>query len=313
MSVAEKLKVKDTNRELLQRFEDKAHEVILDKDLQIRLFLCTVLAGGHMLIEDMPGMGKTTMVKMFGQLLGLDFRRIQFTNDLLPADIIGSVIFDEKSQKFNFHKGPIFGELVLADEVNRATPKTQSACLQAMEEYQVSVDGKGYSLPHPFFLIATQNPKQNIGTFPLPESQLDRFLMKISLGFPNREAERQLLMGESRHKIIEHIDRVMSPSDVIAMQDLVKRVRISAKVVDYLQNIVDLSRSKYQGLSPRAALGMIRAAQAWAYIEGREFVVPEDIQAIGVPTMNHRLATSDDPFGMNGVRRAQEILESVPV
>lgn len=313
MGVAEKLRIRDSERLLIQRFEKEAHEIILGKEHQIRLTLCTVLAGGHILIEDIPGVGKTTLAKLFGRLLGMDFRRIQFTNDLLPADIIGSSIFDERTKQFNFHKGPIFGGLVLADEVNRATPKTQSAFLQAMEESQVSVDGNIYQLPNPFFIIATQNPNQNIGTFPLPESQLDRFLMRISLGFPDRAAERALLMGEKRQKLIDHLESVLFPEDILRMQTAVEKVRVSDHIVNYLQNIVDSSRSKFQGLSPRAALGMMKAAQAWAYIDGRDFVIPEDIQAVGVPTMNHRLSTIDDPLGMSGMKRAQEIIESVPV
>ncbi len=313
MSVLVKIADNHQFSHTLTQLESMANGVILNKENEIRLTLSCIIAGGHLLVEDNPGMGKTTLIKVLAKLLGLNFNRIQFTNDLLPGDIIGNSIYDQNDKRFVFFPGPIFSQLVLADEINRATPKTQSACLQAMEEYQVSVDGQTHPLPRPFFLIATQNPRQSIGTFALPESQLDRFLMKIHLGYPNRAAEKELLMGDSRQKMIDHLKPVTSTDEILAMQESARDVQVSDSVIEYLQNIVDKTRAKFQGLSPRAVLGVLAAAKAWAFIEGRTFVIPEDIQAVAVATMSHRLSTTDDPHGINSRHRVNDVLKSVPV
>jgi MoxR-like ATPase len=300
----------------LNDFRKTASQVILDKDHEIQLALCCILAQGHLLIEDIPGMGKTTLVLTLAKLFNLKSSRIQFTNDLLPADILGSSIFDADQKQFRFHPGPIFAELVLADELNRATPKTQSACLQAMEEQKVTMDGVTHELPDPFVFIATQNPKQQVGTFLLPESQLDRFLMRIEMGYPNREAERKLLLGENRHDVLADLKPVMNPSDLIQLQKAVRKVHASDAVVHYLQNIIAYTREGHRssvGLSPRAAIGFLNAARAWAFLQGREMVLPEDIQAVGVAVMSHRLNPGADLTGKTGTRLAEEILAHVSV
>jgi MoxR-like ATPase len=258
-------------------------------------------------------MGKTSLVKTISKLLGLEEQRIQFTNDLLPADILGTPIFNKNSQTFNFHKGPLFSNFVLADEINRATPKTQSACLQAMEEKQVTMDGHVYELPRPFFLIATQNPQENIGTFPLPESQLDRFLMRLELGFPSREAEKGILRGRDRNLWIKELKPVMTPQDLIEMIEQIDEVTVSDSSLDYLQDIVEKSRTLSWGLSPRGARDFNKAAKAHAFIEGRNFVIPEDYQAVGVAVMNHRLRSHEDLGEKSTHQLAQEIIHSVPI
>lgn len=307
-----------TTSALLDKFLAQANSVIIDKDHEIRLTACCLLAGGHLLLEDIPGVGKTTLVKMLAQSLGLRFSRIQFTNDLLPADILGGAVFIKERGEFVFQQGPIFAELILGDELNRATPKTQSACLQAMEEHKVTVDGKTHLLPRPFFFIATQNPRQQIGTFPLPESQLDRFLMRIQLGYPSRAGEKILLMSEAREQLIETLPVILSANALVELQGLVRKVHVSEAIVDYIQNIVDRSRTESEkirsiGLSPRAALGLIRAAQAWTFLAGRSNVIPEDVQAVAVSVMSHRLNPSDDFSGETGKRLAEDIVLQVRV
>lgn len=305
-------------RQSLQNFLEQANKVIIDKDREIRLTTCCLLAGGHLLIEDIPGVGKTTLVKMLAQSLGLSFSRIQFTNDLLPADILGGAVFIKERGQFEFHRGPIFAELVLGDELNRATPKTQSACLQAMEEHKITVDGETHLLPRPFFFIATQNPRQQIGTFPLPESQLDRFLMRIQLGYPSRTGEKTLLMSQSRETLIESLPKILSTEHLLQMQEQVRKVHVSEAIVEYVQNLVDRSRTESErirsvGLSPRAALGLIRASQSWAYLSGRQNVIPEDVQAVAVAVMSHRLNPSDDFSGESGKRLSEDIVLQVRV
>ncbi|MEO0337172.1 MAG: AAA family ATPase, partial [Pseudomonadota bacterium] len=250
--------------EPVQKFLEIGSKVILGKRDQLELALCTVLARGHLLIEDIPGVGKTTLVKLIGKALGLQESRIQFTNDMLPADILGASIYDESQKKFTFHKGPLFGQIVIADELNRATPKTQSACLQAMEERFVSVDGAQHELPSPFFMIATQNPREQIGTYMLPESQTDRFLMKIEMGYPDRDSEKELLRGESRQKVLNSLQPVLTPDEVIKIQDKVEAIHVSDAVIDYVQDILKESRShKAQyGLSPRSGLALVKAGKA---------------------------------------------------
>src|SRR3989344_5658711 len=230
-------------RQKLDAFFAQANEVLLDKENQVRLAMACFLANGHFLIEDIPGVGKTTMVHLFARSMSLEFSRVQFTNDLLPSDILGNSIFDAREQKFHFHAGPIFGELILADELNRATPKTQSALLQAMEEKEVSVDGTTHKLPRPFFVVATQNSRQQAGTFPLPESELDRFLMRLSFGYPSRAGERKLLMGEDRRDMLEKLSPLVGASELVEAQGMVKRVRASEAVIDYIQDVLDAPRS----------------------------------------------------------------------
>jgi MoxR-like ATPase len=267
--------------------------VLLGKEHEIRLALACLLARGHLLIEDLPGVGKTTLAHTLARALGLHFTRIQFTADLLPADILGVSVFETKSATFVFHPGPIFTQLVLADEINRATPKTQSALLEAMEERQVSTEGTTRKLPEPFFVIATQNPHHLVGTFPLPESQLDRFLMRVTLGYPDRAAERALLKGRERRELLETLAAVMTPEQLIGVQHQVSRVHAADALLDYLQNLVEATRTSgefAEGLSPRAGLAWLAAARAWALLEGRDMVLPEDIQAVAVPVIAHRLA-----------------------
>ena len=276
----------------LSRALDQINRIVLGKDRQVRLCLACLLARGHLLIEDAPGVGKTTLAHALARTLGLEFHRIQFTSDLLPADILGAAIYDRDSAKFSFHPGPIFAQVILADEINRASPKAQSALLEAMEEGQVSIEGETRPLPTPFFVIATQNPGAQIGAFPLPESQLDRFLFRIRLGYPEPAAERALLKGQDRRDLLAALTPVLAPTDFLQQQQAVQRVQVADALLDYLQALIAASRSDHRflvGLSPRAGLGFLRAAQAWAYLEGRTYVQPEDVQAVLPALVPHRL------------------------
>ncbi len=267
-------------------------QVIVGKDLQVRQALTCLLAGGHLLVEDVPGVGKTTLAHALSISLGLQFNRIQFTSDLLPADVAGISIYDREKGGFAFHPGPIFTQVLLADEINRATPKTQSGLLEAMEERQVSVDGVTRELPEPFFVIATQNPTHQIGTFPLPESQLDRFLICLSLGYPDAAAERALLMGEDRRSMLKTLPALMAPAELAAAQRGLRQIHAAPALIDYVQALAQASRQSgafAEGLSPRAALALLQAARAWAALEGRDHVIPEDVQAMLVPVCAHRL------------------------
>ena len=273
------------------------NSIILGKDRTVKLALSCLLAKGHLLIEDVPGVGKTTLAHTIANVLGLDFQRLQFTSDMLPADILGISIFERETNQFSFHKGPIFSQLLLADEVNRATPRTQSALLEAMEERQVSIEGKTYTLPSPFFVIATQNPSNQIGTFPLPESQSDRFLMKIEIGYPDAQAEKELLLGNDRRQMLQQLQAVISTEQLLEIQIAVQHIHVSSSIIDYVQQLLAHSRDSgifHFGLSPRAGLGLLRAAQAWALIEQREHVLPEDIQAVLPSVVNHRLQARDE-------------------
>ncbi|MFJ5296258.1 AAA family ATPase [Pseudomonas sp. NPDC088368] len=292
------------------------NEVVLGKEPQVRLALTCLLGGGHLLIEDLPGMGKTTLSHTLARVLGLSFQRIQFTSDLLPGDILGTSIFDRETGQFTFHPGPIFAELVLADEINRATPKSQSALLEAMEEGQVTIEGATRLLPDPFFVIATQNPFSQGGTFALPESQLDRFLMRLSLGYPARSAEKALLLGESRRELLPRIEPILDHTELAALQAEARRVRASDALVDYVLRLVDATRSQPQfayGLSPRASLAILSAARAWALLIGRDYVIPEDVQAILPAVIGHRLRDRSDPTGHGGGALVQWLLREVPV
>ena len=271
---------------------DQINRIVLGKDKQVRLCLACLLARGHLLIEDVPGVGKTTLAHALAKTLGLDFHRIQFTSDLLPADVLGAAIYDRDSGSFSFHPGPIFAQVILADEINRASPKAQSALLEAMEEGQVSIEGETRPLPTPFFVIATQNPTDQIGAFPLPESQLDRFLLRIRLGFPDRAAERALLRGEDRSDLLSNLPAAISANEFVAQQQQVRQVHVSDALLDYLQALIGASRQNARfiaGLSPRAGLGLMRVSQAWAYLAGRNFVQPEDVQAVLPALTPHRL------------------------
>ncbi|MDQ7073781.1 MAG: AAA family ATPase [Gammaproteobacteria bacterium] len=276
----------------LQAAITACEEIILGKRQQIRLAFCCLLANGHLLIEDRPGVGKTTLANTLARVLGLSHQRIQFTSDLLPADLLGCAIYQTENSQFHFHPGPIFHQLILADEINRTSPKTQSALLEAMEEQQVTVEGQTRPLDVPFFVIATQNPNQQSGTFPLPESQLDRFLMCISLGYPNPEAERRLLQGEDpRHKMA-HLVNTLTPELLLQLQQQVNSVHASDALLDYLQHLLAFSRQTehfIDGLSPRAGMGLLRAARAWALLEQRDYLLPEDLQAVLPAVVGHRL------------------------
>src|SRR6201996_3044462 len=289
-------------------------QIIVGKEDAIRLAVSCILARGHLLIEDLPGVGKTTLSHALARSLGLDFRRIQFTSDLLPADIIGNSIFDREKQRFVFHAGPLFSQVVLIDEINRATPKTQSALLEAMEETHITVDGVTHSLPSPFFVMATQNPQHQIGTFPLPESQLDRFLMRIELGVPDRAAERKMLLGQDRRQMLLDLKPVMDGATLAEIQTRVREVHASAKLLDYLQDLLDASRRRHRtGLSPRAGLALLHAAQAWALMQGRDMVLPEDLQAVGKSVISHRLGQDLESLEETGSPLAEQILREVPV
>ncbi len=294
---------------------DALNKIILGKPSQIRLAVVCLLAKGHLLIEDLPGMGKTTLAHALAKVLGLDFQRIQFTSDLLPGDILGSAIYRRSDETFKFHKGPIFTQVILADEVNRATPKSQSALLEAMEEYQVTVDGVSHKLPEPFFVIATQNPFHQIGTYPLPESQLDRFLIRISLGYPAREVERQLFSGGDARPLIEELNAVMTPEALIAMQNNVDQIAVSDKLFDYLQDLVAATRQSSHwshGISPRGGLALLQAAKAWALMEARDYVIPEDIQAVWLAVAEHRLL-SQATTSIAAANPVADILKDTPI
>jgi MoxR-like ATPase len=306
---------------MLEKFRATASQIgtiIVGKSLQIRQSLTCLLAGGHLLIEDAPGVGKTTLAHAIALSMGLPFRRIQFTSDLLPSDVIGVSVYDRTTGQFVFHPGPIFTEVLLADEINRASPKTQSALLEAMEENQVSTDGLSRPLPQPFFVIATQNPLHQVGTFPLPESQLDRFLMCISLGYPDRAAERSLLSGDARRDMLKVLQPVARPADLLAAQSEVRKVYVSAALLDYIQALIAHTRAsgKYaEGLSPRGGLALLAAARAWAWLDGREHVIPEDVQNIMPSVAGHRLHATSRESGraLHGKELVSQLITAVPV
>jgi len=287
------------------------NQIILGKDAQIRLCLACLLAKGHLLIEDVPGVGKTTLAHAIAKSLGLSFQRVQFTSDLLPADVLGVSIFDRETGKFRFQRGPIFAQIVLADEINRASPKAQSALLEAMEEQQVTLDGETMPLPDPFFVIATQNPQEQAGTFPLPESQLDRFLMRVHLGYPAAAAERELLNGVDRRDLVNSLNTVLTVVQLHQLQHRVLEVHVAPPLLDYVQALVAHTRSSARlgaGLSPRAAIGLLKAARAWALIAGRTAVIPEHVQAVFAAVVEHRVLRHVD-----GAGAASRMLEAVPV
>ena len=290
--------------------------VLVGKRHQVEQAMACLLAGGHLLIEDLPGMGKTVLSQALARTLGLSFNRIQFTSDVLPADILGISIFDRDGGAFEFHPGPIFAQVLLADEINRTTPKTQSALLEAMEEGQVTVEGATRPLPEPFFVIATQNPVTQAGTYPLPESQLDRFLMRIELGYPDPAAEREIIRGTDRRELLERLKPCLDVEQLAALQQQAAAVRLSDALLDYVQRLVEHSRKDPTfawGLSPRGALALVRAARAWALIRGRQHVVPEDVQAVLPAVVEHRLREHADHGRSGGVALAQRLLAVVDV
>lgn len=294
---------------------EEVGRVVLGKKEQVQLALCCLLAEGHLLIEDIPGIGKTTLAKVLAEILGLEFRRIQCTSDMLPGDVLGVSVFEQKTGTFNFHPGPVFTQILLADEINRSTPKTQSALLEAMEERQVTIEGETRPLARPFFVIATQNPLELAGTFPLPESQLDRFLLRIDLGYPDRSSEHDLLRGGGTAKELAGIKPLLTPDKVIRLQQLAAAVHVSDTLVEYIQNLLDYTRTSalfHIGLSPRGGLYLLRAARSWAFINGRDFVVPEDVQKVLPFVAGHRLRKSDGQ-GEMGRDELMNLLLSVPV
>lgn len=289
------------------------NRVILGKSNTVKTAVACMLAGGHLLIEDLPGMGKTTLAHALARVFALEFQRIQFTSDMLPADIVGVSIFDPERRSFQFRPGPVFTQLLLADEINRAAPKTQSALLEAMEEMQVTVDGESHALPSPFFVIATQNPVEQGGTFPLPESQLDRFLMCLSLGYPSEEAELSLLASGGTRESALNLEAALSHDELVTLMQKVRRVRASESLLQYLQRLLHYSRHSEQfvyGLSPRAGLGLLQASKAWALLSQRDYVVPEDIQAVLGAVVNHRLVISGQQQHSDA---ASILLNAVPV
>ncbi|WP_298439065.1 AAA family ATPase [uncultured Ferrimonas sp.] len=286
-------------------------QVLLDKPHELKLALACLLAGGHLLLEDLPGMGKTTLSTALAKTLGLSHQRVQFTADMLPADLVGVNIFEPKQQQFEFHPGPVFHQILLADEINRASPKTQSALLEAMAEQQVSIDGTTHPLPQPFFVIATQNPQEQSGTFPLPESQLDRFMMRLSLGYPGLAAEKQLLQGNHLADQLHQLSPKLTLDGLLDLQQQCRRVGATDAVLDYLLALVHYSRrsdSQSAPLSPRASRALLAAAKAWALISGRSYVVPDDIQAVFSAVSEHRLRAG---FRSDGTVYAQQILAAV--
>ena len=297
----------------LQQALAAANRVIIGKSGATRLALCCLLARGHLLIEDQPGVGKTTLAHTLAAVLGLDYQRIQFTSDLLPADILGVSVYNRDDGAFHFHRGPVFTQLLLADEINRATPKAQSALLEAMEERQITADGETFKLPQPFFVVATQNPQTQIGTYPLPESQLDRFLMRISLGYPDAQAERALLAGEDRRQMLGELRASLNSEQLAALQQQVDQVHCAPALLDYVQALLQFSRDCglwMHGLSPRAGLGLLAAARAWALIDERAQVIPEDVQAVLPAIAGHRLFGKD---GLEPEHAARTLIENVAI
>lgn len=299
----------------ISRLVDQISTIIVGKRPQIEDSVACLLAGGHLLIEDVPGVGKTTLAHALAVSLGLSFSRAQFTADLMPGDLVGVSVFDRQRDAFAFHPGPVFAQVLLADEINRAGPKTQSALLEAMEEHQVSIDGETRALPRPFFVIATQNPSDQLGTYPLPESQLDRFLLRITLGYPDRASERALLAGEDRRELATRLEPVMGPAELLAAQQAVQRVKASEPLLDYLQALIAATRSGrwfVQGLSPRAGIAVLRVARARALMAGRDWVAPEDLQALLPQAVAHRVQPVPGA-GRGAVEQVRALVEATPV
>jgi MoxR-like ATPase len=306
----------DKQRAAVEAARQSLGTIILGKDAEISLALACLLARGHLLIEDLPGLGKTILAQSLARVLGLSFQRIQFTSDLLPADIVGVSIFQQAAGEFKFQPGPVFAQLVLADEVNRATPKAQSALLEAMEERQVSVDGQTHPLPSPYFVVATQNPSDQIGTFPLPESQLDRFLMRVELGYPNEESERALITGTDRREMLESITPSLQPELLLELQATVAKFHLSDPLVDYIQALVRFTRESPDidiGLSPRGSLALVAAAKAHAFIENHSGVFPDDVQAVFSSVAGHRLKPASSSAYRTPAELSRHVLDNVAI
>ncbi|WP_417534485.1 AAA family ATPase [Marinobacterium stanieri] len=303
-------------RDQVNKALDALSKVLLGKEEPLKLAMTCLLARGHLLIEDLPGMGKTTLAHALAHVTGLDDTRVQFTSDMLPADIIGVSIFEPAESRFRFHPGPVFTQLLLADEINRTTPKTQSALLEAMEEGQVSVDGERHQLPSPFFVIATQNPSSQYGTFPLPESQLDRFLMRITLGYPAPAIERDLLKGGGTRHRIDQLPVCLKPEQLVEAQQACEKVHASDSLIDYVQRLLQHTRDHAEysyGMSPRGGLALLRCARCWAWVHGRDHVVPEDVQAVLNAVVAHRVRAADDVASREGDRLTERLLREVDV
>ncbi len=297
----------------LKSLISQLNTVIVGKDTQVQDCVACLLAGGHLLIDDVPGVGKTTLAHALARTFGLQFSRVQFTSDLMPSDLSGVSIYERNKEAFVFHPGPIFAQVLLADEINRASPKTQSALLEAMEEKQVTIEGQTRPLPQPFFVIATQNPLDQIGTYALPESQLDRFLMRISLGYPDRAAERELLTGQDRRSVVEHLPSLLEPGELQQLQQLVQAIHTTAPLLDYVQDLIAATRSGQwflQGLSPRAGIAVLRVAKAQALLSGRDYVAPDDVQAVLPQAIAHRLVPVGDS-GRGALEQVHAMLEAV--
>jgi len=316
MNLAEQNIPKQPAKTSISEVITAANQIILGKEEVIRLALVCMVARGHLLIEDTPGVGKTTLAHVLAKTLGLSYQRIQFTSDMLPTDILGVSVFDRQSGKFEFHPGPVFSQFILADEVNRATPRAQSALLEAMEENQITLEGQTRQLPEPFFVIATQNPSNQIGTFPLPESQLDRFMMRLHLGYPDNNAERELLKGRDRREMLAETQAVISPEQLIALQNQTPDITISDAILDYLQDLLEYSRVSPDfngGLSPRAGLAVLRCSQAWALLLGRSHVIPEDIQMVLPRVVSHRLHPINDKYIHSPDMVSDLLIKHVPI
>lgn len=301
---------------LVDQAVESLSKIILGKEQAIRLLLACFLSRGHVLIEDLPGMGKTTLSHALAAVMGLEYRRIQFTSDLLPADIVGVSIFNKNNHQFEFKAGPVFSQVILADEINRATPKTQGALLEAMEERQVTIDGISHPLPKLFFVLATQNPLTQMGTFPLPESQLDRFLMRISLGYPSPEAEREIILGRDRRYLIHEIKKVFDEETLLILQLKMREVKLSEGVVKYIERLVQYTRNDktlLYGISPRGTLALVNSAKAWAFIAGRQHVTPDDIQLVLGSVFDHRLKNAAERQGFGLGRYSEKLLSEVDV
>ncbi len=302
-------------RQKIKSILDQLNTVLVGKSVQVQDCVACLLAGGHLLIEDVPGVGKTTLAHALARTFGLQFSRVQFTADLMPSDLAGVSVFERSKEAFVFHPGPIFAQVLLADEINRASPKTQSALLEAMEEKQVTVEGETRPLPSPFFVIATQNPHDQLGTYALPESQMDRFLMRISLGYPDRQAERQLLAGTDRRDLVTRLPPLLTADELLQLQQAVLRIHVAEPLLDYVQDLIAATRSGrwfLQGLSPRAGIALVRAAQAQALISGRDYAAPDDVQAILPQTIAHRLIPVGDA-GRGAVEQVLAMIEAVPL
>ena len=314
MSLAPRGMLPEVTLLAVQKAQEQVNSLLLGKTQEVRLAFVALLSGGHLLIEDLPGLGKTTLAHAMASSLGLQFQRVQFTSDLLPADVLGVSVYEAHSRSFQFHPGPVFCNVLLADEINRAPPRTQSALLEAMAEQQVTLDGTTHALPDPFFVIATQNPVDMSGTFPLPDSQLDRFLLRLTLGYPNPDAERALLAGDSRREMIARTTPTLSDQDILALRESVQQVHASDALIDYVQALLTRSRQHpgvKVGLSPRAGIALLRAAKAHAMLLGRGHVVPEDVQALFIAVAGHRLVPEAEAAA--GPALARAILHSVRV